>query len=113
MLLPVLRRRVVPVLAVVALQRDDLAHRVVAAAPRRQRARRHPDAVLVLAVILVGKSVREPLALESSLLLTLIPLISPLGWDYTLLMSVLAVTLIVIFVALSFESATGEGSKGT
>jgi len=52
-------------------------------------------AVLVLAVILAGKSVREPVALECSLLLTLIPLISPLGWDYTLLMSVLAVTIIV------------------
>ena len=31
-------------------QGRDLAHRVVAAAPRRQRSRRHPDAVLVPAV---------------------------------------------------------------
>ena len=52
-------------------------------------------AVLVLLVIRAGAHVGEPVALECSLLLTLIPLVSPLGWDYTLLMSVLAVTLIV------------------
>ena len=33
--------------------------------------------------------------LETGLLLTLIPLISPLGWDYTLLSSALAVTLVI------------------
>jgi Glycosyltransferase family 87 len=52
-------------------------------------------AVLMLAMIFIGKKVEEPVGLESALLLTLIPLISPLGWDYTLLMSVLAVTFIV------------------
>jgi len=52
-------------------------------------------ALLVLLVIRAGRHVGEPVALECALLLTLIPLVSPLGWDYTLLMSVLAVTIIV------------------
>ncbi|MGH9461849.1 MAG: glycosyltransferase family 87 protein [Vicinamibacteria bacterium] len=52
-------------------------------------------AVLVLLVIRAGARSRSPMVLECSLLLTLIPLVSPLGWDYTLLMSVLAVTLII------------------
>jgi hypothetical protein len=52
-------------------------------------------AVLVLAVIRAGARLRVPAALECSLLLTLVPLVSPLGWDYTLLMSVLAVTIVV------------------
>jgi hypothetical protein len=52
-------------------------------------------AVLVLLVIRAGSRARVPPVLECSLLLTLIPLVSPLGWDYTLLMSVLAVTIIV------------------
>jgi hypothetical protein len=52
-------------------------------------------AVLVLLMIRAGSRARAPVVLECSLLLTLIPLVSPLGWDYTLLMSVLAVTLIV------------------
>ena len=52
-------------------------------------------AVLVLVVIRVGRRLRVPGVLECSLLLTLIPLVSPLGWDYTLLMSVLAVTILV------------------
>ena len=52
-------------------------------------------AVLVLLVIRAGAQVGEPVALECSLLLTLIPLVSPLGWDYTLLMSLLAVTIVV------------------
>jgi hypothetical protein len=52
-------------------------------------------AVLVLVVIRTEARARAPVVLECSLLLTLIPLVSPLGWDYTLLMSVLAVTLLV------------------
>ena len=52
-------------------------------------------AVLVLLVIRAGARARAPMVLECALLLTLIPLVSPLGWDYTFLMSVLAVTLIV------------------
>ena len=52
-------------------------------------------ALLVLLVIRAGAQIGEPVALECSLLLTLIPLVSPLGWDYTLLMSVLAVTIVV------------------
>jgi alpha-1,2-mannosyltransferase len=52
-------------------------------------------AFLVLAVILVGRRMGRESVLECSILLILIPLISPLGWDYTLLMSVLGVTIII------------------
>jgi hypothetical protein len=52
-------------------------------------------AALVLAMIMKGRKLAEPVALECSVLLILIPLISPLGWDYTLLMSVLGVTILV------------------
>ncbi len=40
-----------------------------------------------------GRKVKDPMILESGLLLALIPLISPLGWDYTLLSSVLVIML--------------------
>lgn len=42
-----------------------------------------------------GRKVKDPMVLESGLLLALIPLISPLGWDYTLLSSVLVVMLVL------------------
>ncbi len=52
-------------------------------------------AFLVLIVILKGRKINRASVLECSILLVLIPLISPLGWDYTLLMSVLGVTIII------------------
>jgi hypothetical protein len=52
-------------------------------------------AALVLVLIWKGKKLTEPIALECGLLLMLIPLVSPLGWDYQLLMSVLAVSILV------------------
>ena len=52
-------------------------------------------AALVLVLIWKGKKLEEPVALECGLLLMLIPLVSPLGWDYQLVMSVLAVTILV------------------
>lgn len=52
-------------------------------------------AVLVLALVLAGKRVKRALILECSLLLFLIPLVSPLGWDYNLLMSILGIMIIV------------------
>jgi alpha-1,2-mannosyltransferase len=45
-------------------------------------------------VVQMGRNLEKPVVLECGLLLLLIPLISPLGWDYTLLSSVLAVTLV-------------------
>ena len=50
--------------------------------------------LVVFAVILKGRGRPRAGVLECALLLTLIPLVSPLGWDYQLLTSVLAVTLI-------------------
>jgi alpha-1,2-mannosyltransferase len=52
-------------------------------------------ALLTLAVIHRGGNGRERSVLECALLLTLIPLISPLGWDYTFVSSLLAVALLV------------------
>jgi len=52
-------------------------------------------AVLTLGVIAAGWRLRDNFVLEGALILTLIPLISPLGWDYTFLMALLAVALIV------------------
>jgi hypothetical protein len=51
-------------------------------------------ALLVLAVVVRGREVHRSPVLEVALLLVLIPLVSPLGWDYQLLTSVLAVTLL-------------------
>ena len=42
-----------------------------------------------------GRRVKDPMVLESGLLLALIPLVSPLGWDYTLLSSVLVIMLVL------------------
>lgn len=52
-------------------------------------------ALLVLILVLKGKGEKEAPVLDSSMLLILIPLISPLGWDYTLLMSFLGVMIIL------------------
>jgi hypothetical protein len=52
-------------------------------------------ALLTLAVIVAGRRRPDGFVLEGALVLTLIPLISPLGWDYTFLMALLAVALIV------------------
>jgi Glycosyltransferase family 87 len=52
-------------------------------------------ALLMLAVIYRGAKDRSGSVLECAMLLTLVPLISPLGWDYTFLMSLLAVALLI------------------
>jgi alpha-1,2-mannosyltransferase len=52
-------------------------------------------AFLVILFIGKGKKMASPLLCEAALLLVLIPLVSPLGWDYTFLSSILAVALIV------------------
>jgi len=52
-------------------------------------------AFVVLLVLRARVGVERPTPLEGALLLTLIPLVSPLGWDYTLLMSILAITILV------------------
>ena len=51
-------------------------------------------ALLTLVVIALGRGPGSAV-LEGALILTLIPLVSPLGWDYTFLMSLLAVVLVV------------------
>jgi hypothetical protein len=50
---------------------------------------------LVLFLILKGKGIPRASVLECSVLFILIPLVSPLGWDYTLLISVLGIMIIV------------------
>jgi hypothetical protein len=52
-------------------------------------------AVVTTAVVLRGRGQPRAHVLDSALVLTLIPLVSPLGWDYTFLMSLLAVHLVV------------------
>jgi len=47
----------------------------------------------LLFLVLRGKKIPKSLLLDSSILLVLIPLISPLGWDYTLLSSVLGIAI--------------------
>jgi hypothetical protein len=53
-------------------------------------------AFLVLAVIIKGRKMPNTPVLEGAMLLIAIPLVSPMGWDYSLLMSVLGVSLIVV-----------------
>ncbi len=50
--------------------------------------------ILVLLILRFGKELPRAEVLEVGVLLTLIPLVSPLGWDYQFLTSVLAVTLL-------------------
>ena len=52
-------------------------------------------AAVMLAVIVAGGQARRSAILEWSLLLTVTPLISPLGWDYTFLMSLLTIALVL------------------
>jgi hypothetical protein len=52
-------------------------------------------AILVLVLVLKGRGMARASILECSILLVLIPLISPLGWDYTLLISSLGVMLAI------------------
>ena len=52
-------------------------------------------AFLVLFLVLKGKEIPRASVLECSVLLILIPLVSPLGWDYTLLISVLGIMIII------------------
>lgn len=50
---------------------------------------------LILFLIQRGKGTPCPTALECSVLLLCIPLVSPLGWDYTFLMSLFGLTIIL------------------
>jgi hypothetical protein len=52
-------------------------------------------ALVTLAVVWRGRGDARAHVLEGAFVLTLIPLVSPLGWDYTFLMALLAVALIV------------------
>lgn len=52
-------------------------------------------AFLILILMILGKRQKRAIVLEGSLLLILIPLASPLGWDYNLLMSILGIMIIV------------------
>jgi hypothetical protein len=52
-------------------------------------------ALLVLLLMILGKRVEKAAVLECSVLLILIPLASPLGWDYNLLMSILGIMIVV------------------
>jgi hypothetical protein len=88
-------------------------------------------AFLVLLFIRKGKHQARNLLADSALLLLLIPLLSPLGWDYTFLSSCLAVTLILyyfpefskagriiliadfLFIGLSFYDLLGRRAYAT
>jgi alpha-1,2-mannosyltransferase len=52
-------------------------------------------AVLTMAIIVAGWRRPDGCVLDGALILTLITLISPLGWDYNFMMALLAVTMIV------------------
>jgi hypothetical protein len=52
-------------------------------------------ALVFLFLMIRGRGIPRGIVLESALLLTLIPIVSPLGWDYTLLSSVPAVMLVL------------------
>jgi alpha-1,2-mannosyltransferase len=52
-------------------------------------------ALIFLFLVIRGRIIPRGIVLESALLLTLIPIVSPLGWDYTLLSSVPAVMLVL------------------
>jgi len=52
-------------------------------------------ALLILYLILKGKDIHRTPVLECSVLLICIPLVSPLGWDYNFLMSLLGLTIVL------------------
>ena len=55
--------------------------------------------LLVAAVVIAGRGAsRSPDTLEASLLLLLIPLLSPQGWDYVFLIGTPAVMLLVNYL---------------
>lgn len=51
--------------------------------------------LVFLYMVLKGKKIENPTFLEGAILLMLIPLVSPLGWDYTLTSSLLAVMILL------------------
>jgi len=53
-------------------------------------------ACVLAAVIARGRQRRDAVVLEGAMVLTLIPLVSPMGWDYNFVLALLAVTLIVV-----------------
>jgi len=61
-------------------------------------------ALLILFIMKKRSQVMSPAALESSLLLLCIPLVSPLGWDYTLLMAFPGL-MIILYHFSSFPKA--------
>ena len=52
-------------------------------------------AILIFIVVRKGRSQENAVVLDGAILMTLIPLISPLGWDYVLLMSAPGVMLLL------------------
>ena len=52
-------------------------------------------ALVFFAVILRGRNEPDAAVLEGAMLLTLTPLVSPLGWDYNFLMALPAIMLLV------------------
>lgn len=71
-------------------------------------------ATLVFVLVIKGRGMARTSILECSILMILIPLLSPLGWDYTLLISALGVMLAIqnffsyskfwrVFLALNFS----------
>ena len=52
-------------------------------------------ALVFFAVILGGRNEPDAAVLEGAMLLTLTPLVSPLGWDYNFLMALPAIMLLV------------------
>ncbi|MCX7973330.1 MAG: DUF2029 domain-containing protein [Candidatus Aminicenantes bacterium] len=54
-------------------------------------------AIILLLMIMKSKNLSEPLILEAASLLLLVPLVSPLGWDYTLISSSLALCFILYY----------------
>lgn len=51
--------------------------------------------IVVLVVVLRGRNREHAVVLDGAILMTLMPLISPQGWDYVLLMSALGVMLLI------------------
>jgi len=57
-------------------------------------------ALVMFFVVLYSRPINQPIRLEAFLLLILIPLISPLGWDYTFLLAAPAIALLVRYLSL-------------
>jgi len=53
-------------------------------------------AIVLAAAIVRGRERRDAVVLEGAMVLTLIPLVSPMGWDYNFVLALLAVTLVVV-----------------